>query len=146
MAVPIADPESLVQGGTKTEEKWPSVFHLVFHSQFRPHPPGYVEGKCRWNAVPCGLCEDLEDSLRDHGGRSLAFIGFDPGIEDWRVSEVILSQGLSRQYSLYGFCDSRVCIGRLAYAASAISFPAFSIFAMCAEPGILGSASAKTAL
>src|SRR5882762_5011610 len=44
IAVPIADPESLATGGTKTSVKSPLAFHLVFQSQFSPHPPAMTSG------------------------------------------------------------------------------------------------------
>ena len=44
IAVPMADPESLATGGTNTSEKRPVSFHLVFQSQFRPHPPAMIKG------------------------------------------------------------------------------------------------------
>ena len=45
MAVPMADPESLATGGTKTSEKRPESTHSVFQSQLRPHPPAMTSGR-----------------------------------------------------------------------------------------------------
>src|SRR5262245_23080565 len=39
IAVPIADPEPFVHGGTKTDEKKPRRRQLSFQWQLRPHPP-----------------------------------------------------------------------------------------------------------
>ena len=82
IAVPSAEPESSVHGGTNTDEKWPSSRQRMFQSQFSPQPPEMCSGM-PFGQVPLGcVAEHLEDPIVQDGGRVLASLRLDARVVD----------------------------------------------------------------